>query len=250
MQLKLGKMTGKEIAQWFGIKYSTYQSFTKKYLEKLDDFCSFDKIYGGIIVKEIYRYEYERGFSMKLDQIYLQEVLAHDGLSSVSGISEKYELSRHQVVKSRNRLFGEHAKEIVENAHGILGTREYVWAVKISNAPNDYRFMSYDEEDKFNQLIESVYGQLSAEDIKLQQKIIAECAEQGDSAQQLKEKLESRKLNFFDKVICRFKKDTGLQLVHINYHEILLMILKNSDVDEEYKNILLKEFNKNDWRDL
>ena len=51
------------------------------------------------------------------------------------------------------------------------------------------------------------------------------------------------------KVICRFKKDTGLQLVHINYHEILLMILKNSDIDEEYKNVLLKEFNKNDWRD-
>jgi len=54
LELKLGKMTSREVAQWMGVSYNTYKNHISKYLELLSPFCEFDVVYGGIIIKEIY----------------------------------------------------------------------------------------------------------------------------------------------------------------------------------------------------
>ena len=54
-------MTSQEIAEWMGISYKgTYANNPKKYLIQLDNFCDFEKIYGGVIIKEIYQSVYEK----------------------------------------------------------------------------------------------------------------------------------------------------------------------------------------------
>ena len=40
-KLKLGKMTGKEIATWLGISYGTYSNNPAKQLSKLNFYCSY-----------------------------------------------------------------------------------------------------------------------------------------------------------------------------------------------------------------
>ena len=42
-KLKLGKMTGKEIATWLGISYGTYSNNPAKQLSKLNFYCSYDQ---------------------------------------------------------------------------------------------------------------------------------------------------------------------------------------------------------------
>lgn len=54
-----------------------------KYAETNDE-----QVYGGVVIKEIYKAEYDRKFSTKIDQIYLHEVQKNSGFSSVSGIAE------------------------------------------------------------------------------------------------------------------------------------------------------------------
>ena len=42
LQLKEGKMTGKEIANWLNISYDyTYRRNPQKYLEKLKEYCDY-----------------------------------------------------------------------------------------------------------------------------------------------------------------------------------------------------------------
>ena len=54
MKLILGKMTSKQLAQWFGVLPSTYSHNIPSYLSRLEDYCKFEKVYGGVIISEIY----------------------------------------------------------------------------------------------------------------------------------------------------------------------------------------------------
>ena len=78
--LKLGKMTSQEIAKWIGIKYSTYSNNIEKYLIQLDNFCDFEKIYGGVIIKEIYQSVYEKNIEEKYDKMYLESTINKGGI--------------------------------------------------------------------------------------------------------------------------------------------------------------------------
>ena len=54
LQLKEGKMTGKEIANWLNISYDyTYRRNPQKYLEKLKEYCDYEQIRGGAIISNI-----------------------------------------------------------------------------------------------------------------------------------------------------------------------------------------------------
>lgn len=57
-ELKLGKVKTKEIAEWFGITYGSYHNSKKKKIQELKQYCSFEEVYGGIIINNIYIKEY------------------------------------------------------------------------------------------------------------------------------------------------------------------------------------------------
>ena len=58
MKLHLGKMTNKELADWFGIKIETMNRHKKKKLEELKNYAFFEEVRGGVeitgIIKETY----------------------------------------------------------------------------------------------------------------------------------------------------------------------------------------------------
>ena len=53
MELKLGKMTTKELAEWFGISYGTFRNSKQKRFEELKEFCFFEEVYGGVQINAI-----------------------------------------------------------------------------------------------------------------------------------------------------------------------------------------------------
>lgn len=61
MELKIGKMTGQEIAEWLSISYDgTYRKKPKYYIARLKDYCEYKPIRGGVIIKEIYISKYNK----------------------------------------------------------------------------------------------------------------------------------------------------------------------------------------------
>ena len=53
IQLKLGKMTSAELADWFNITSSTYTHNRKKKLKELKIFADFKEIYGGVEITKV-----------------------------------------------------------------------------------------------------------------------------------------------------------------------------------------------------
>ena len=59
-ELKLGKVTSKELAEWFGIKPSSFANMKAKKLEELKNYADFEIKNRSIYIKEIYISEYAR----------------------------------------------------------------------------------------------------------------------------------------------------------------------------------------------
>ena len=244
MELKLGKMTSQEIANWFNVSYNSYRRDKKRYLNILQDYCQYEEVYGGIIIKEIFIKIYDKKLSKKVDKLFLKEIVtANDQLSTISGIARKYKNEfenlndsaiRKQLTKSRNKLFGEAVKQ-----SGIMGSRDYVWAIKISDL-NQYRFLTEEENKIFDALILAVYGNTDTEKIKglmLLDKVFKETDMTKEEYLAIK---EDKGYNFFESIISNFNAITGNQIVNVNKYELENNLTLN-DQDRAYKIVLEKE---------
>ena len=143
MQLKLGKMTTQELADWFGVKKKTYTDKREKFLDKLKYFAEFEPVYGGVVIKEIYVEEYDKGIS-KDDEFFVQEiekcVKEQNGLASISGVAniysftaegrdKSYSQNKRRMSAAAKRQFGNYG----DKKGGLSGMREREWAIKLSD---------------------------------------------------------------------------------------------------------------------
>lgn len=55
-ELRLGKVTSKELADWFGISYGRFRNDKDSKLEELKLYCDFNEVYGGIYINNIFDY--------------------------------------------------------------------------------------------------------------------------------------------------------------------------------------------------
>ena len=243
MKLKLGKMTSKEIAEWLGISYNSYKNHVDKHLQKLNTFASYTKVYGGVIIDEIYISEYDKTLDERIDKIFIEEVMtAKDNLTTIAGLARKYadaeQMSEKQLsrvfAKSRNKLFGAIVKDNLK-ASGLIGSREVVWAIKVNNY-NSYRFLTPEEDNIFDLLISKVYGNLNPKTIK-GAALLEKVFENSDMTKEQYLAIKNNSgFNFFTIVIAGFKEATGLQLVHANLYEIDLGYdYTEIQTDQEYK---------------
>lgn len=229
MELKLGKMTSKELAQWFEIAPKTFTSSKKKYLEKLENFCDFEEVYGGVIIKEIYYALYVKDFS-KDAEIYLEIVKnSNEHLCSISGIAEvakyrdEFRTCSASGIQKRMTKAGITGFGITrdDNSYGKYGSRKYVWAIKLYEDNNLYRHLTEEEEKIFDELITAVY---MSEPERVKQAALLEKTYKEDKDMTKEEYFEKKELlglNIFSGVIRRFKDKTGLQIVHATEHDII-----------------------------
>lgn len=180
------KVSSSELADWFGIAYSTYRSQKKKRLEELKGFCDYDEVYGGVIIKEVYFDEY---YKYQDDENRVLKVIndkyfnmdgqgtAYDELNSISGIAKvlqkqypkDYDNKTFRVIEKRvsrvmKKCFGVITKEN-PLAQGGIGVREYVWAVKLEG-DNNYRYKTREEDELFKEIIKAAYAENAKERIE------------------------------------------------------------------------------------
>lgn len=235
-------MTGHEIAEWLGISYSgTYRKNPSKYVAQLGEYCEYTQVRGGVIISEIYIEEYNKNLVHDRDMQYLKTISeANEHLVSMTGIEAAGIMSVKQATKARNALFGKSASNDGYPDCGILGYRELVWAVKLPGE-NAYRALTAEEDELFDSLITTVYSNLEPEKLKAQNLLLDYCSENGFSAKQYKQLLTTHDLDFFYAVISKFKKLTGLMLVHATRHTLANNLMLNHQ-ENAYKNKLLSTF--------
>ena len=228
MELKLGKMTSRELAEWFGISYRSYTHKISKYLDELDLFCDFEKVHGGVIIKEIFDPIYSKNVNKKDQELFLKEInrclKEQDGLSTVAGMARLYtydephynneRTARRRLSKTSNRLFGKAAT----HQSGSLGHKEYVWAIKMSDY-NEYRYMTEEEDKIFDEILTAFYTippekarQLGILEDNLRNKEI-------DIDEYFKQK-DMLELNLFSQCLKMFMEQTGYVIAKVSRHEI------------------------------
>lgn len=182
MELKLGKMTAKELAEWFGISYGTFRNSKKKKLEELKEFCFFEEVYGGVEITAIISPTYIKN-SQKIREVYQQgfEELRKplDTVSHINNqIYEKYneqlptlssaESGYRYAIEVRNANYG-----IPFKGNGSKGFCYYMWC-KMEEKDGEQFFVQFtEEEEKIKQdLLKKHFGTNEEKDLLIAEMVL------------------------------------------------------------------------------
>ena len=61
IELTIGKKTGKQLAEWFGIEYNSFKNQKKKKLEELKLFAEFYEEKGKVVITKVIEPVYQKG---------------------------------------------------------------------------------------------------------------------------------------------------------------------------------------------
>ena len=228
MKLKTGKMTSKELAQWFGVSYGHYRNVTKKFLKALELYCDFEPVYGGIIISKVHIEVYDKGMVEHDKELYLKEIEYcienQDGLSTISGMARKYVAqgvyesegtARRRLTAAGETLFG---KTSMILSFGEKGERSYIWAIKLGDM-NRYRLMTEEERKLFNEIISDTYAS-QPEKIK-QAKILENRLRKKEiDVDEYFNTIDLLALDTFKDCIFAFRDRTGYLIVRCTEHEL------------------------------
>lgn len=230
MQLKLGKMTGQEIAEWLGINYNnTYRRNPSKQIEKLGGYCEYQQVRGGVVIDKIYTGVYYGDLSKKVVKDYVEKVHENENrLSSVAGMTRslqsedkeyadmEFTTLYYQLGKAGKLTYGKTNLTPYTEYEGIYGSRYSVWAVKVDDF-NHYRYFTEEETKIFDDIISCFYG---SDPEKIKQLAILDDAFKHEelSKEEYFQKKDELDLDFFAQCVQRFREKTGLIIARVQYH--------------------------------
>lgn len=175
MQLQLGIMTNKELAEWFGIAETSFKNKKKKKLEELKKFAEFEEIRGKVNITRVLIPEYSKLGSSAYQRIKdeVDKEWSEDGLDSCSRVSLKIEekLKNELAIapgtiynytrQSRNELYGVPFQE-----RGSIGSCVYLWCKKTGDGANtEYALLTPEEEELKQALIKKYFGDATEKQI-------------------------------------------------------------------------------------
>lgn len=203
MALRLGKMTSKEIADFFEISYDWYRKQKKeKYLPLLEQYATYEIVYGGVNIIKIKKAEYMPE-QLPLKEIFLREKknfpdsiyyenqvygsliqMANNTLEEVQTLQKQKKMRVWTSPKTLANKYGEISKELygevlfnqrlyerggfytpeqIENGRGPCGFRFSCMLIKIGD--NEYRELSLEEKELFKEINEE-YDQERQQEIQ------------------------------------------------------------------------------------
>lgn len=231
MELKLGKMTTKELAEWFGISYGRFRNIKKQKLEELKNFCFYEEIYGGVNIQAIINPIYEKELN-QIREIYQQgfEELKQP-IDTVSHINEQiYEKYFNKLPTLSSAASGYHYAIEVRNANygvpfksnGSKGHCYYLWCKMEEQNGKQYYIQFTEEEEKVKQnLLKKHFGTNEEKDL-----LIAEMVHNGEISKEdaYDIMMEYRNLNGqgFMSFLKALEKEIGAKVVKATKFEEIL----------------------------
>lgn len=241
MQLKTGFISTKELAQWMNMSYSGFRKNSDKKLNILKSYCDYEKVHGGVNIKEIYINTYSGDLTTTDISNYLEEIKSKtNGLSSITGMTKKFletkeeykdmkfDTVRYRLTKAGNIAFGKNSVNSVLNpAPGVYGTRAMVWAIK-EEGYNNYRYMTTEEAEDFDKIIGELYAD-NAKKVKQAALLEKEFLESDMEKEEYKKLKEELKLDVFSLCLIAFKEKHKVSIVRCSEHD-----LRKKDRSQEY----------------
>ena len=240
-RLKLGFMSGQEIADWLNIKYQTYAHKREDKLDILKDYCEFEEARGGIEITEIFISEYAGPLNtkdVKLAVEYVTEqqkiqnrvyplltgtMMAQDFVNRKEPVymNLKPKSAAAKAQRALRKAYGKtgfHYKSPPPTP-GKFGKRYWVWAIK-NYELNQYVELSQEDKDAFDK---AFFKDITEEEQEQRQ--------EGALLEDLYYNLEiteeeylsqKKKLMIFNFPACyaRFKELTGKTLVRCQEYEL------------------------------
>ena len=231
MELKIGKMTTKELADWFGVSYGSFRTLKSKKLEELKNYAFFEEVYGGVNITAIIKNTYNKKDN-QIRQIYQQgfEELKQpiDTVSHINNqIYEKYydqlpslssaESGYHYAIEVRNANYG-----VPFKGRGNKGHCYYLWCkLEERNGQQFYIQFTEEEEKKKRELLKKHFGTNEEKDL-----LVAEMVHCGEISKEdaYDIMMEYRNLNGkgFMGFLSELEKEIGSKVVKATKFEEVL----------------------------
>ena len=231
MELHLGRMSNKDLAEWFGIKSNSFTQHKRKKLEELKNFCFFEEVYGGVnitaIINPIYiknsqqiREVYEQGFEelkQPIDTVsHINEQIYekyYDKLPTLSSAASGYRYA----IEVRNANYG-----VPFKGKGSKGCCYYLWCKMEEKDGKQFYIQFTEEEDKIKQdLLKKHFGTNEEKDL-----LIAEMVSNGEISKEdaYDIMMEYRNLNGkgFMSFLKELEKQIGAKVVKATKFEEVL----------------------------
>lgn len=175
MELRLGKMTSKELAEWFEVSYSTFRKKENKdkKLQELKEYADFEEVYGGVIISAIKEKKYVKDAKKSKEIILnaLDEEWAESGLDTCSNVAIKiYDKHKDELtiadstaynytIAARKELYG-----VPFQNGGKLGNCIYIWCKKDEDT-GTYSFLTKEEQEIKQKLQTKYFGDATEKQI-------------------------------------------------------------------------------------
>lgn len=240
-ELKVGQMTSRELADWFGISYSAYRNKTQSRLEQLTDYCTFVPEYNGVRIIKVFCKVYQGPLNKKDIQLaveYVKEqqikqntekplltgaMMANDmikrGESSYANI--KYESACNKACRSLKKAYGttgfKYKSPLPEG--GPYGLRYWTWAVKDLEL-HQYAPLTKEELNLFYDILCEEDDSEEGKQAKIELALIEDLYENDEiSEKTYKEQKKRLKKPFFE-YLDEFFQKTGKILTHCQEYEL------------------------------
>lgn len=241
MELKLGKMTNKELAEWFGITESSFKNVKNKgKLDELKLFANFYEEKGKVVITEIFEPVYNKQQGKTLQQVIgkIDEVWSEDGLDSCSrvgtqicdllckeGLIRKESTIIEYTRQGRNELYG---KPFVSS--GRLGKCIYIWC-KRNPETGDYALLNEEEQMIKQQLQTKYFGDATEKQILV--KGMVESGEiSKEEAWDVLEEMTNMRTGNFMAFLREIQKALGCQVIRgtlVERNALPEKVLENSE---------------------
>lgn len=176
-ELKVGDMTTREIAEWFGISYDYFRKVAKNKYQELQEYCKYQKVRGKIIISEIYCSIYVKE-SKLYDQVeeYTKTHWSLQEPESARRVAARFLQDNPEVAKKQGTI-EQYARKARKKFWGTprdltpgeLGGCHYVFVKMYKGftvAENTYQLMSDEEYESFA-LVQAKYFKPEAEKIAI-----------------------------------------------------------------------------------
>lgn len=163
-ELRLGKITNIELAEWFGTTEKQISHKKKQFLDKLEDYCVFKPIRGGIEIKIIIKPFYVKNKNYQIAKDQFNNYWSETGLDTCTHVADqicadyaeeltvKPDTTRKHVSQVRNEFYGSPLTE----EGGSQGHCKYMWCKKdVNGCP---QFLTEEEENIKKDLLIKWFG--------------------------------------------------------------------------------------------
>lgn len=173
MELHLGKITNKELAEWFGISESSFKNKKTDKLKQLAQYAKFYEDRGKVYITEIIKPTYSKDEVYQKTKNKINDTWSQDGLDSCTRVGGQiyndfimedpgFDYAEGTIVKytakGRNELYGNPKFEGREV--GTLGTCQYIWCKK-DRITGGYVLLNEEEEKIKDELQMKYFGNVA-----------------------------------------------------------------------------------------